>query len=331
MTRGRYSDEQVSLHLQGVNLDDDRWLNPSTRFHTHRPGVWELVSGTEILPRYSGGRVTTWDVPGGQGERRTALMPISGRSIPIRVRFYPLCTDPNDPRYQREGRDPQERAYFLRKNMNEFLGRVQVARQMVDGDLRLDRTVGDVEQLSCGVYFETDWAETVHPTFKMAEIFISARNRMGTWYGAWEYIDLGEMNPGQVYGMTVPMGTANTEDARIALRMYDSPPLNNRWMRATNLGGMGFLATRMTPWARWWIFWTFDSKAAEGDAPGDDSTRDWNKQPDREDVMFSQGNRQGTSLLITPGIPGDGRSVGRVNIEVGTRSRVMIALRPKYF
>lgn len=329
MSRGPVSGEQVTLHLQGVNLDDDRWENPASKVHTWRNGVWELLSGTEVLPRFSGGRVSAWEVPGGQGERRAALIPLSARLIPIRVRFHPICTDPSDPRYQQVGRDPQERAHFLSQNISEFMRRVQVARSMVDGDLRLDRTVGGTEQQSCGVYFESDWDQQDAPTFAHSTLTIIARNRTGTWYSPWEYVDVGPVEPGSTVGVEVPTGDAPIEDARIAVRPTGlAPPIGDNWFEFTNLGGHGFRAQRLITYHRWWIFRCLESRAGHGP---DGGTRDWTIEPDREDVIYSVGRRQGTSLLITPGIPGDHRPVGLVNIRVGAPAQVVIAVRPKHF
>ncbi|WP_147107118.1 hypothetical protein [Nesterenkonia populi] len=331
-TRGMFSDEQVSLHLQGVNLDDDRWESPQTRLYTHRTGVWELLTGTEVLPRYSGGRVTRWEIPGGQGERRAALMPLAARVIPIRIRVYPICTDPQSPMYQRQGRDPQERARFLRENITEFHRRVQLGRQMVDGNLRLDRTIGGTEQVSAAVYFESDWDQEDGPEFLWSTLTVPARNPTGTWFGAWETVDAGEITPddGSV-GLAVPAGDAPIEDARIAIRPIGNQPSDGEnWFRLTNYGGTGFTASMLEPYARWWIVRAGESRA--GVAPsGDNADRDWAMDTPREDVIYSYGRRQGTSLLITPGIPGDGRAVGRVNIRVGAPARVMVAVRPKYF
>ena len=329
MSTGLHSGEKVTLHLQGVNLDDDRWENPASKFHTWRDGVWELLSGTEVLPRYSGGRVTSWNIPGGQGERRSALMPLAARLIPIRVKFYPICADPQDPRYQQWGRDPQERALFLRQNISEFMRRVQVGRQMVDGNLRLDRTVGGSGKQSCAVYFESDWDQQDAPIFAHSTLTIVARNPAGTWFGDWEYVDVGLLEPGRTTAVNVPMGDAPVEDARVAVRPAQEPARDGaNWYRFTNLGGVGFQATMLSPWARWWIFRTLENRAGR---PTDNTTRDWDIDTPYEQHMYSYGRRQGTALLITPGVPNDGRSVGRVNVRVGSPAYVMIAVRPKYF
>ncbi|PRZ15140.1 hypothetical protein BCL67_10961 [Nesterenkonia sandarakina] len=343
MSTGARSGEHVRVSLQDTPLDDDRWAEPGSRFHTHRPGVWELLTGTEVLPRYPGARVTRWEVPGGQGERRAQHMPVNARVIPIRIRFEPICTDPAHPMYQREGRDAEERYGFLAQNMREFMWRTRVGTHMSGGNLRMTRTLTAGEHFrdrrlalgsngmeSCVGYFESDWDVEVADAAKFATVTALFRNPTGTWYSRIQYAGSGNvtaLEPGRTYGFDIPMGDAPVEDALIGLRIIgDAGPMSDRWARFTNDMGAGFRAINI-PDNRWWIFHSLQARAGSTGSV----QRRWDVDFSDDSKMVSVGRRLGTSLLITPGIAGVGSQVGRINVRVGKPAYVHFAVRSKWF
>lgn len=335
MSTGIYSRESVEVSLQGVNLDDDRWENPGTRFNTHRSGVWELLTGTEVLPRYPGARTTRWEVPGGQGERRAQHQPVQARTIPVRIRFLPICTDPSHPMYQREGRDAQERFGFLARNIREFMFRTQTGKQLSGGNLKMTRTLSAGEHFLtesgrtggteyCVGFFESDWDQEVADGAKFATLTALFRNPTGTWYTDWQYVGRTGLAAGRTYQLEVPVGDAPIEDAMVAVRLQPSAHSGNH--RFTNEFGVGFTTASLQA-ARWHIFNCAGSEWARGEH----ENRVWNvPKPDRG-AMRAHGRPMGSALLIQPGIAGDGRRVGKVNVRLTQGGQVFLAVRPKWF
>lgn len=337
MTTGTESGHVVTAHLQGVPLDDDRWEDYASRVHTHRAGVWELLTGTEMLPRYPGARLTSWEVPGGQGSRRARHMPVQARTIPLRIRFWPICTDPANPMYQREGRDVQERMGFLAQNMRQFIWRVQAGRAMSGGNLKLSRTLSAGEHFvgngkstggveSCVGAFEADWDQDIPRGARSATLTALFRNLGGTWYTEWQYVRATGLRANRDYRMEVPMGDAPVEDCMVAV----NPTGSAGGHRFTNdVGpepGVGFTTGPLTP-NRWSIFDCAGDKWVMGSAP----SRWWSTPKPNRGAMRALGVPMGSALLILPGVADDGRRVGIVNIRLSTPGEVNVALRPKWF
>lgn len=335
MSTGSASGATVEVHIQGTNLDDDRWDNPAARFNTHRRGVWELLTGSEVLPRYPGVRSTTWEVPGGQGERRAQHQPIQGRTIPMRVKVWPICTDPANEMYQREGRDAQERLGFLAQNLRELKWRTRLGAQLSGGNLKMTRTLTTGEHYltgdgmtggteACSVSVQADWDEEIAEGAKYAIVTALYRNGAGTWYTPWQYVGRTGLVAGRTYQLEVPVGDAPIDDAMVAVRLQPTAYSGNH--RFTNEFGVGF-STASLQAARWHIFNCAGSEWARGEH----ENRVWNvSKPDRG-AMRAHGRPMGSALLIQPGIAGDGRRVGKVNVRLTQGGQVFLAVRPKWF
>lgn len=342
MSTGLKSGEGVRLSLQDTPLDDDRWAAPGAKFHTHRNGVWELVRGTEMLPRYPGAQVTRWRIPEGQGDRRALHAPIEPRVVPLRVKIWAICTDPGHPMYQREGRDAEERYGFLAQNMRELIDRTRIGAHLSGGNLRLTRILSAGEHFrdldislasngmeSCTGYFEADWDQKVADGARYAVITALFNNPTGTWYTRYQYAGSGNVavEPGTTTRFTIPMGNAPVDDALMALRIIgDAGPLEDRWVRFTNDQGHGFRAINI-PDNSWWICHSLKGKAG---TTGNVQRR-WDVNFSDASKMLSIKRRLGTSLLINPGIAGAGEQVGRINVRVGKPAFVHFAVRSKWF
>lgn len=336
---GSRSGTTVQGHLQGVPLTDDRWSSAS------QPGAWELMTGSELLPRYPGARVTRFEVPGGQGERRVQNMPAAARTVPLRIRFLPICTDPESPMYQRRGRDPQERAGFLANNIREFMFRTRLGAQLSMGNLRLSRTLSASEHMldptvdaelspavtpsggteSCVGYFESDWSQDDHPTYQYSTLTALFRNPTGTWYTDWQYFGYGGLSADTDWTLEVPMGTAPVDDAMVAIQPQNSGSAPGALVR--NDSGLGFQVGTTMPQDTWHFFDTYSWRMGTVPAGG----FDWGIEKPDQAAMLEHGRPLGTALLITPGIAGTGDMIGRVHVRLPSYATVHIAIRPKWF
>lgn len=343
MSVGDISGADLRVTIQETPLDDDRWESRASRVHTTERGVWHLLTGTEVLPRYPGARVSRWEVPGGQGERRAQHMPAQATTIPIRVKFLPICTDPRNPMYQRQGRDPEERFGFLAQNIREFRRRIRLGTHLSGGNLIMTRTLSAGEHFqdlgsalssggreSCAGYFESDWDQEVADGAYFAILSALFRNQSGTWFTRVQYAGTGNevyLEPGTTTRFEIPMGDAPTEDGLMALRIIgESGPMEDRWVEFTNVMGRGFRAINI-PDNNWWVCHSAESRAASTGSV----QRRWDLRFTDDSKMVSVGRRQGTSLLILPDIAGNGRQVGRINVKVGKPAYVHFAVRSKWF
>lgn len=326
--------------LQGVALTDKRWANaPGIPFD----GVWHLAEGTGVLPHFPGLRATTFHRPGQHGESQAQFAPLAERSLSLRMRFLAVCSDPSNARYGRQGEGFDERMAFMEANVNEFFFRSQLGATSNRGYLELKRVNNVFEHFPGG-----DWSPTHGEQTTAGRFIASSEPEMdrdarwvdytlifhipeGTWWTDWEYRKISNVRPNQTTNINVPMGTAPIWDARIAIRTVD-PDINLQpGTRFLNDLGIGFRVSReIAKGPHWRVFGTVE-RAYGGYSSNTGDNPNWDVDLNNQTILEEVGRPQGSLLMISPGVAGDSRPIGRIRVRPTAAIDVALAVRPRWF
>lgn len=307
--------------IQGVKLTDPR-------------GGWSLRPGTDVLPKYPGIRVTRFNVPGASGESQVQHAPLEPVKYLFRVRFHPVDTRIESPRYLKRGRDYEERIANLERNINEFMFSTRLGAQSHLGNVELRRlnpasqdASSDSRRFSHGVMTavgrviaSTD--PDVSPSGTFAEYEFIYENQTGTWFTEWDYRKGGLKQAG-FHGYWVPCGTAPIDDAMIAIY----PAVNDMpaGVLVRNEAGIGFEVKKALTPNRWHIF---DTKAwSVGATPG----IWWSTPKPDKTSMTEYGRPTGSALTITPGIKNVDSPRGILTVRLTGPGYIRTATRPRWF
>lgn len=307
--------------IQGVKLTDPR-------------GAWNLLPGTDTLPKYSGIAVTRYNLPGASGERQVQHAPLVPVTYLFRVRFHAIDTRVGSPTYLKMGRDFAERTANLERNINEFMFATRLGAQSHLGNVELKRTnTGTVKSTSGTGQYSNRTLSTVGRVISSVDPDVAENreyadyefiyeNPTGTWFGPWEYRRLG-VKPAGTHGIWVNSGTAPMDDSLISIKPTGGSMPAGALVR--NEAGIGFRVNKSLNSPLVHIFDTYSWSA------GVTPSGWWNTPKPDKTSMVEHGRPVGSALVLTPGIDGDSRPRSKLTIRIPSEGWIRVATRTRWF
>lgn len=296
--------------------------------------------GTSVLPHFPGLRATKFTRPGQHGESQAQYAPLEPRVLELNMRFLPICTNPQNPAYQQVGRTFDERMAFLEENINEFMFRTMIGQTSSKGYLQIKRRNAQFEHFphlyEGGVRSNGDQVavgrilassdHTLDPDANFADYDFIFELPEGTWYTAPVERRFNDLTANTTHTFALPMGTAPVWDTKIALRPRGGPTVMDG-TEFTNDMGLGFRIRQNRRGSEWTIVDTL-TRAAGRHAGG---SPDWDIELTNFNEILELGRPQGTSLLVNPGVDGDGRRIGHINVRLNSPGEVAFLHHPRFF
>lgn len=311
--------------IQGVRLTDPR-------------GAWNLLEGTDTLPKFPGLRATRYNIPGGSGERQVQHAPIEPTTHLFRVRFHAIDTNESSGTYLKMGRNFDERVAFLERNINEFMFATQLGAQSHLGNVEIRRINPRSGSASTDHYRTSNRVLTavgrviasvepqVSSNGEYADYDFIYENPNGVWFSSWDYRRVSH-KPAGTYGIWVYSGTAPIDDALIAIRPSQTMPAG---VLVRNEAGIGFRVSRPLAANRWHVFDTFSwsARLTAGIASEDPW---WSGPKEDRTIMTEHGRPTGSALVITPGIADNAHPRGKFSVRLTGPGEIRVATRAKWF
>lgn len=311
--------------IQGVSLTDPR-------------GAWNLLPGTDVLPKYPGINATKFNIPGASGESQVQHAPILPSTQLFVMRFHAIDTLERSPTYLKMGRDFDEKLAFLERNINQFMFATRLGAQSHLGNVELRRishsagdASSDFDRLSNRVLtavgrVHASTEPQIASNHEYADYEFVYENPTGTWFTSWSYRRIGN-KPAGTHGVWTYSGTAPIDDALIAIKPTGGDMPAGVVVR--NESGIGFEVRKVLARDRWYVFDTFSWSMREGALNADGPW--WSGPKTDQTSMVEHGRGTGTALTITPGIADNAYPRGKVTIRIPSSGEIRVATRSKWF